>query len=210
MPFARLDRFILTVDRALRTVTAQAHSARPYPAQLCAADQLNQAQQRHSAALMRINHVGEICAQALYDAQSAFSHTPQVAQQLQHSCREEEDHLAWTAERLKELNSHTSLMNPLWYAGAYACGVIAARCGDAASLGFVVETERQVEAHLAGHLHDLPAADLRSRAIVEQMRLDEVAHGAAAAALGASSMPAAVRLAMQAMSKVMTGTAYYI
>jgi ubiquinone biosynthesis monooxygenase Coq7 len=156
---------------------------------------------KHSAGLMRVNHVGEICAQALYDAQSAFSHTEEVTRQLQHSCIEEEDHLAWTASRLKELNSHTSFMNPLWYAGAYTCGVIAAKCGDAASLGFVVETERQVEAHLAGHLNSLPAHDERSRAIVEQMRVDEVAHGAAAQALGASETPQPVRMAMKLMAK---------
>ena len=204
------DRFLIAFDRALRTVSAQARSSRPHPAAHLATPELSAQEQRLSAGLMRVNHVGEICAQALYDAQSAFSHTPAVASQLQHSCTEEEDHLAWTAERLKELNSHTSFMNPFWYAGAYACGVLAAKCGDAASLGFVVETERQVEAHLAGHLNRLPTTDLKSRAIVEQMRVDEIAHGAAAQSLGASDMPAPVKLAMKAMAKVMTSTAYYI
>ena len=127
-----------------------------------------------------------------------------------HSGQEEEDHLAWSAQRIAELNSHTSLLNPLWYAGAYACGVIAARCGDAASLGFVVETERQVAAHLASHLEKLPADDQKSRAIVEQMRQDEIAHGAAAQALGASELPQPVKVAMKLMAKVMTTSAYYI
>lgn len=211
MSLPNIDRIVLSFDRALRTVSAQAKSSRPYPAAtVTTEDALSEQEKKHSAGLMRVNHVGEICAQALYDAQSAFSHTAEVTRQLQHSCIEEEDHLAWTASRLKELNSHTSFMNPLWYAGAYTCGVIAAKCGDAASLGFVVETERQVEAHLAGHLKSLPAHDERSRAIVEQMRVDEVAHGAAAQALGASETPQPVRMAMKLMAKVMTSTAYYI
>ena len=170
------DDLIIGFDRALRTLFAPAPTTRPVPGNEIGHDPLTPAERAHAAALMRVNHVGEICAQALYDAQSAFSHKEEVTRQLQHSCIEEEDHLAWTATRLKELNSHTSFMNPLWYAGAYTCGIIAAKCGDAASLGFVVETERQVEAHLAGHLNSLPAHDARSRAIVEQMRVDEVAH----------------------------------
>ncbi|MFZ6863340.1 2-polyprenyl-3-methyl-6-methoxy-1,4-benzoquinone monooxygenase [Undibacterium sp. Ji67W] len=204
------DRLIIAFDRALRTVSAQAKSSRPNPAAHILTDDLSEEEQSHSAGLMRVNHVGEICAQALYDAQSSFSHTPVVARQLQHSCVEEEDHLAWTANRLKELNSRTSLLSPLWYAGAYTCGVIAAKCGDAASLGFVVETERQVEAHLASHLQTLPQNDAKSRAIVEQMRVDEIAHGAAAQSLGASEMPLPVRTGMKLMAKVMTTTAYYI
>ena len=210
MPLPHPDRLLLAFDRALRTVSAQAKSSRPNPAAHITTENLTEKEQQHSAGLMRVNHVGEICAQALYDAQSSFSHTPVVTHQLQHSCIEEEDHLAWTAHRLKELNSHTSFMNPLWYAGAYACGVIAAKCGDAASLGFVVETERQVEAHLASHVQALPLNDSKSRAIVEQMRVDEIAHGAAAQALGASKLPLPVRVGMQCMAKIMTTTAYYI
>ena len=210
MAFPFPDRAILTFDRALRTVTAQARSSRPYPAAEISSDNPNEQQKKHSAGLMRVNHVGEICAQALYDAQSAFSRSAEVERQLQHSCIEEEDHLAWTAARLQELNSHTSLLNPLWYAGAYCCGVVAAKCGDAVSLGFVVETERQVEAHLAGHLQQLPEQDQRSRAIVEQMRQDEIEHGAAAQALGAREMPVPVRWLMKGMAKVMTSTAYFI
>jgi ubiquinone biosynthesis monooxygenase Coq7 len=159
---------------------------------------------------MRVNHVGEGCAQALYAAQGRFSGNAATRAQFSDAAREEEDHLAWTAQRLDELNSHTSLLNPLWYAGAYGMGLVAARLGDARSLGFVVETERQVEAHLASHLDRLPEADLKSRAVVEQMRQDEVAHGAAAQALGAAEMPPVARKAMRAMSKVMTGLAYYI
>jgi ubiquinone biosynthesis monooxygenase Coq7 len=159
---------------------------------------------------MRVNHVGEVCAQALYAAQGQLSENPDTRAQFREAAREEEDHLAWTAQRLEELNSHTSVLNPLWYAGAYAMGAIAARLGDAHSLGFVVETERQVEAHLASHLERLPASDLKSRAIVEQMRQDEVAHGAAAKALGATEVPLIAQKAMRTMSKVMTGLAYYI
>ena len=210
MPLPHPDRLLLAFDRALRTVSAQAKSSRPNPAAHLQMENLTEQEQKHSAGLMRVNHVGEICAQALYDAQSTNSHTPEVARQLQHSCIEEEDHLAWTANRLKELNSHTSFMTPLWYAGAYVCGVIAAKCGDAASLGFVVETERQVEAHLASHLQALPANDRKSRAIVEQMRVDEIAHGAAAQSLGATELPMPVQIGMKCMAKIMTTTAYYI
>ncbi len=204
------DHFLISFDRALRVVSGQARATRPSPACAIPDAALSEQELKHSAGLMRVNHVGEICAQALYDAQGQFSQTPAVSQQFSHSGKEEEDHLAWSAERVTELNSHTSLLNPLWYAGAYACGVIAARCGDAASLGFVVETERQVAAHLSSHLDKLPEADLKSRAIVTQMRQDEIAHGAAAQALGASELPAPVKAAMKAMAKVMTKTAYYV
>jgi ubiquinone biosynthesis monooxygenase Coq7 len=210
MPFFNIDHLLISFDRALRIVSGQARSSRESPAQTIVEHQLSEKQQSHSAGLMRVNHVGEICAQALYDAQGQFSKTPAISQQFSHSGKEEEDHLAWSAQRISELNSHTSMFNPLWYAGAYACGIIAARCGDAASLGFVVETERQVAAHLASHLEKLPTEDLKSRAIVEQMRQDEIAHGAAAQALGASEMPAPVKTAMALMAKVMTTTAYYV
>lgn len=204
------DHFLISFDRALRVVSGQARATRPSPACAIPDAALSEQEQKHSAGLMRVNHVGEICAQALYDAQGQFSQTPAVSQQFSHSGKEEEDHLAWSAERVTELNSHTSLLNPLWYAGAYACGIVAARCGDAASLGFVVETERQVAAHLSSHLDKLPEADFKSRAIVTQMRQDEIEHGAAAQALGASELPAPVKAAMKAMAKVMTTTAYYV
>ncbi|MFZ6649119.1 2-polyprenyl-3-methyl-6-methoxy-1,4-benzoquinone monooxygenase [Undibacterium sp. TJN25] len=209
LPF-NLDQLVLGFDRALRVVSGQAAASRANPAADISHDALSDEDKRHSAGLMRINHVGEVCAQALYDAQSLFSNSEEVKRQFMHSGMEEEDHLAWTAQRLQELGSRPSLLNPLWYTGAFACGAIAARCGDQASLGFVVETERQVEAHLESHLEKLPADDAKSRAIVDKMRTDEIAHGAAAAALGASSMPPPVHAVMKAMARVMTATAYYV
>ena len=171
---------------------------------------MSDAERRHSAGLMRVNHVGEVCAQALYEAQAMFARNETTRQQFREAGKEELDHLAWTSERLRELNSRPSLLNPLWYAGAFVMGAIAARTGDANSLGFVVETERQVEAHLNGHLDRLPAQDIRSRAIVTQMRDDEIEHGDAAKQLGGVELPAPVRSGMHAVAKVMTGTAYYI
>jgi len=205
-----MDRLIIGLDRALRVIGGVAFAGRQSPAARLQDNGLTGAERRRSAGLMRVNHVGEVCAQALYAAQGQLSENPETRAQFREAAREEEDHLAWTAQRLEELNSHTSVLNPLWYAGAYAMGAIAARLGDAHSLGFVVETERQVEAHLASHLERLPASDLKSRAVVEQMRQDEVAHGAAAKALGATEVPLIARKAMRAMSKVMTGLAYYI
>lgn len=206
----KIDNLISQFDRALRVVSGQARARRSIPGHELPEAEMSDKEKAHSAGLMRVNHVGEICAQALYDAQGANAQAEEIRQQFQHAGVEEEDHLAWTAKRLQELNSHTSLLNPLWYAGAYACGKLAAKFGDAVSLGFVVETERQVEAHLASHLKKLPSQDARSRAIVEQMRLDEIAHGAAAQSLGASQLPTPVQTGMKLMAKVMTGSAYYI
>ena len=205
-----LDRFISGADKALRVIAGVASASRPTPGLRADDGQLSEAEQRHSAGLMRVNHVGEVCAQALYNAQGRFARTAQMRAQFEQAGREEEDHLAWTAQRLEELGSHTSVLNPLFYAGAYALGTVAAVLGDARSLGFVVETERQVEAHLDSHLDKLPAQDAKSRAIVEQMRIDEIAHGAAAQALGAAQTPTPVRAVMSLMGKVMTSTAYYI
>jgi len=205
-----LDGLIVGFDKALRVVGGVAAASRANPAAHALDCQLDEREQRHSAGLMRVNHVGEVCAQALYNAQARHAQSPAMRVQFEQAGREEEDHLAWTAQRLAELGSQPSVLNPLWYAGAYAMGTVAARLGDARSLGFVVETERQVEAHLNAHLEQLPAGDAKSRAIVEQMRLDEVAHGNAAEALGAAEMPVPVKLAMRAMSKVMTTTAYYL
>ena len=205
-----MDSLINGFDRALRVLSGVALASRTTPAVRLPDEELTAEERRRSAGLMRVNHVGEVCAQALYAAQGKFSANYVTQAQFDKAAREEEDHLAWTAQRLEELNSHTSMLNPLWYAGAYAMGAVAARLGDARSLGFVVETERQVEAHLASHLDRLPAGDLKSRAVVEQMRKDEIAHGAAAKALGAEEVPLPARLAMRAMSKVMTGLAYYI
>jgi ubiquinone biosynthesis monooxygenase Coq7 len=203
-----LDRFITGADKALRVIAGVAAASRPNPGARLEEASMEQAEQRHSAGLMRVNHVGEVCAQALYNAQAQFSKSDALRAQFAQAGQEEEDHLAWTAQRLDELGSHTSLLNPLWYAGAYALGSAAALLGDARSLGFVVETERQVEAHLASHLQALPAQDDKSRAIVEQMRIDEVEHGAAAQRLGAKEVPAPVRALMTVMGKVMTTTAY--
>jgi 3-demethoxyubiquinol 3-hydroxylase len=205
-----IDKIISDFDRALRTVSGIATRSRPNPANKLPEGNLRQDERDLSAGLMRVNHVGEVCAQALYDAQSRFAKKDTIRMQFQHAAQEEEDHLAWTAERLKELGSRPSLLNPLWYGGAYTLGTIAAKIGDAQSLGFVVETERQVEAHLAGHLVRLPETDLKSRAIVEQMRIDEVEHGNRAQEMGASEMPVLVQSIMKAMAKVMTKTAFYI
>ena len=206
----QLDGFITGIDKAVRVIAGVSSASRPNPAAKVAESAMDDAERRHSAGLMRVNHVGEICAQALYDAQGSFAGDAELRRQFASAGREEEDHLAWTSERLRELGSHTSVLNPFWYAGAYAFGALAARLGDAQSLGFVVETERQVEAHLASHLNRLPLQDEKSRAIVEQMRIDEVEHGAAAQSLGAADTPAPVRQAMRLMAKVMTATAYYI
>lgn len=205
-----LDRLIVGADKALRVIGGVAAASRPNPALRVDDAELDAAEQRHSAGLMRVNHVGEVCAQALYNSQARFAKTDAMRAQFARAGREEEDHLAWTAERLTELGSHLSLLNPLWYAGAYVLGTAAALTGDRRSLGFVVETERQVEAHLASHLAELPPQDQKSRAIVEQMRLDEIEHGGAAQALGAAATPAPVRALMALMGKLMTRTAYYI
>ncbi len=207
---APFDHLIVNLDKALRVVAGVASASRPTPAVHAADAALDGAERRHAAGLMRVNHVGEVCAQALYNAQARFAKGEAMREQFEQAGREEEDHLAWTAQRLAELGSQPSLLNPLWYAGAYTLGTIAAHLGDGRSLGFVVETERQVEDHLNSHLSKLPVQDAKSRAIVEQMRDDEVAHGAAAAELGAIEAPAPVKAAMKAMAKVMTTTAYYI
>jgi len=206
----RVDEMIAGLDKVLRVMTGVVSALRENPALKVVDNTLNETERHHSAGLMRVNHVGEVCAQALYDSQRHFAKNEALKTQFAQAAREEEDHLAWTAERLRELNSRPSILNPLWYGGAYLLGAAAAKAGDAHSLGFVVETERQVEAHLASHLKSLPAHDEKSRAIVEQMRIDEVEHGAAAKSLGAAEMPLPLRKAMQLAAKVMTRTAYYL
>lgn len=206
----KIDTLIGNFDKRLRILGGVLTSSRPNPSAGIAEQSLDGAERRHSAGLMRVNHVGEVCAQALYEAQGRFSQNAALKEQFAEAGREEEDHLAWTAQRLRDFDSHPSLLNPLWHAGAYILGALAARSGDARSLGFVAETERQVEAHLDRHLNDLPQRDAKSRAIVMQMRDDEIEHGAAATAMGASTVPLPVRAAMRAMAKVMTVTAYYI
>lgn len=209
MPDA-IDQLIVGFDRALRTLSGTASAARPNPAGAIAAADLTPEERRHAAGLMRVNHTGEVCAQALYQAQALVARDPEVKQCFTAAAREEEDHLAWTQERLSELGDRTSLANPLWYAGSFAIGLAAGLAGDRNNLGFVVETERQVEEHLSSHIDRLPAGDSRSRAIVAAMRDDEIRHGMAASVAGAHTLPLPVRALMRATAKLMTLTAYRI
>jgi ubiquinone biosynthesis monooxygenase Coq7 len=207
------DRLLASLDNTLRTLSGAVHAARPMPATSppeSPETAMDDAARRLSGALMRVNHVGEVCAQALYQAQALTARTPQLRQQMEQAAREETDHLAWTQQRLKELGSRPSLLNPLWYAGAFGIGVLAGRLGDATSLGFVVETERQVEQHLASHLDRLPAADERSRAVVAAMKDDEARHAEHAEAAGAARLPPPVRWLMRGAARVMTGTAHHV
>ncbi|MGU7783814.1 2-polyprenyl-3-methyl-6-methoxy-1,4-benzoquinone monooxygenase [Burkholderia sp. PU8-34] len=205
------DELISEFDRGLRSLSGVNRMGRPVPAPAePPTAELTPAERTHAAGLMRVNHVGEICAQALYQAQKLTARSPTAKVMFEEAAREEEDHLAWTAHRLKELDSRPSLLNPLWYAGALAIGVAAGTLGDKVSLGFMAETERQVESHLDGHMSDLPAADTASRAIVEQMRADEVKHGKAATDAGGIELPLPARMLMRAASKIMTSTAYYL
>ncbi|KQT14412.1 2-polyprenyl-3-methyl-6-methoxy-1,4-benzoquinone monooxygenase [Ramlibacter sp. Leaf400] len=205
-----MDRLLGAADSALRTLFAQSRAVRPVPEAIESETALTLEERRQAASLMRVNHVGEVCAQALYTAQAAATRDPALRGHLERAAREETDHLAWTRARLDELGARPSLLNPLWYAGAFALGLVAGRLGDRISLGFVLETERQVEAHLAGHLDRLPAADLASRAIVAQMKEDEAVHASQAAVAGGVELPAAAKGLMRAAAKVMTTTAHYI
>ena len=205
-----MDRFIGAADSALRTLFSKPRAARPCPVVPADETRLDSAQLRSAAALMRVNHVGEVCAQALYTAQALATRDPALRGHFEKAAAEETDHLAWTAERLAELGDRPSLLNPLWYAGAFGLGLLAGRLGDRISLGFVVETERQVEAHLQSHLDRLPASDHASRAIVAQMKDDEAAHAAQALHAGAVELPAPAKALMRAAAKVMTTTAHYI
>ena len=208
---ALIDRFIIEFDTALRSVVGGAHAHRPTPGSDIQSTALLDVKEReHAAGLMRVNHVGEVCAQALYQSQKLVARNPEIRQMLDHSGQEEMDHLAWCETRLQELGSHTSYLNPIWYAGSFAIGLAAGLAGDKWSLGFVAETEKQVENHLESHLKKLPAEDGRSRAIVDQMRIDEIEHGQAAISAGGAVLPEPIQKLMQAMSKVMTSTAYKI
>ncbi len=204
-----MDALISAADRALRALFAPASASRPVPGP-AGAPGLSAAEQRESGALMRVNHTGEIAAQALYHGQAFVARSDSTRELLLRAAREETDHLAWCETRLAELQTRPSLLNPLWYAGSFAIGALAAAFGDRTSLGFVVETERQVEGHLDQHLARLPARDARSRGIVEAMRADEVAHGNAAAAAGAAELPPHARALMRHTARVMTRTAYWI
>jgi len=207
-----LDELITEFDRGLRSMTGVSRMTRPMPqpAEVAEPAELSAQDRAHAAALMRVNHVGEVCAQALYQAQKLATRSPVLKEAFERAAREEEDHLAWTSKRLEALDARPSLLNPLWYAGALAIGLVAGRFGDRVSLGFMAETERQVERHLDSHMDALPAADHESRAIVEQMRADEAAHGKAALDAGGIELPFPARALMRAASKVMTTTAYRI
>jgi ubiquinone biosynthesis monooxygenase Coq7 len=211
---ARMDTLLNTAitaaDNALRTLFAKPHASRTCPTLPAEPTELNADQKANAGALMRVNHVGEVCAQALYAAQALSTRDPVLRQQFIDASREEGDHLAWTHERLVELGARPSLLNPLWYAGAFGLGLVAGRLGDRLSLGFVMETERQVESHLASHLEQLPAGDHASRAIVAQMKDDEARHAKDAANAGAQELPMPVKALMRASAKVMTTTARYI
>ena len=210
MQVSPLDTALRTLDTALRTLFATPHAAKTCPTLPEQATDLNAAEKTHAGALMRINHVGEVCAQALYTAQAATTRNEALRAHFTQASKEEGDHLAWTAGRLEELGARPSLMNPLWYASAFAIGLVAGRLGDKISLGFVVETEKQVEAHLQSHLKLLPEGDYASRAIVAQMRDDEAQHGQQARDMGALVLPEPVQELMRAAAKVMTTVAYRI
>jgi ubiquinone biosynthesis monooxygenase Coq7 len=205
-----LDDLVLGFDRALRTLAGIASTSRPVPGAALPDVPLAPDERSHAAGLMRVNHTGEVCAQALYAAQALVCRDPDIRRELARAAREEEEHLAWTQSRLADLHDRPSLLNPLWYAGSFAIGVAAGVAGDRVNLGFVVETERQVEEHLTGHMERLPVADARSRAIVEKMRDDEARHGAAARAAGAVDLPFPVKGLMRVAADVMRFIAYRV
>lgn len=204
------DRLIFEFDKALRTVFAGARSRRPIPGEAIPEAEMSEAERRHVVGLMRVNHCGEICAQALYQGQALTSGNPAVRGALREAADEETEHLAWTERRIEELGGRRSVLNPVWYLGALAIGVAAGKLGDRWNLGFLAETERQVEAHLDGHLARLPVQDRRSHEILDQMRVDEIKHARTASRLGGGELPTPVRLAMKLAARVMTRAAYYI
>ncbi len=207
---AVVDELLGAADRALRTLAGAGSPARAYPAERAEGAELSEDERREAAALMRVNHVGEICAQALYEAQAIGTSDPKLRAAFRRAAQEEADHLAWTRRRISELGGRASLLNPLWYAGSFGIGLFAARFGKTASLGFMAETERQVEQHLQGHLARLPANDVASRAVVAQMEDDEARHADTARHLGGIELPWPARVAMKLAARVMTTTAYRI
>ncbi len=209
-PEFKIDKLIATFDSGLRTVFADAQAARPRPDAALDEPILDDASKAHAAALMRINHVGEVSAQALYSGQALTSRNARIVSALQHAAAEETDHLAWCEARINELGGRKSLLNPLWYAGSFALGAMAGALGDKWNLGFLAETENQVSAHLQNHLNQLDESDIKTRTIVNQMQQDEAAHALEAKELGASELPAPVKAGMKFASKIMTSTAYYI
>ena len=209
-PLPHPDRLIASFDRVLRTLCAPAMSIRPVPGDDLPEAELSVQEKRHAAALMRVNHTGEICAQALYQGQALTARDDDTRKVLARAADEEVEHLAWTAQRVEQLGGRLSLLNPLFYAGAFAMGALSGLRGDKWNLGFLAETERQVEGHLEGHLERLPPADLKSRAILDQMKDDEARHAHSAVELGAAELPGPVRLAMKIGSGMMTRTSFWI
>jgi ubiquinone biosynthesis monooxygenase Coq7 len=205
-----IDALIIEADKVLRTLFASQTSIRPHPDQGLAEANLSEAERRHVAGLMRVNHSGEVCAQALYQGQALTSRDPAVRDALREAAHEEIEHLAWTEQRLRELGSHTSWLNPLWYAGSLTMGVLAGKLGDRWNLGFLAETEKQVTAHLESHLARLPESDTKSAAIIGQMAIDETSHAHTAEALGAAQLPPVAKQLMQQTAKVMTALSYRI
>jgi ubiquinone biosynthesis monooxygenase Coq7 len=209
--YSPIDRFLINADTALRTVIGKPLATqRPYPAEDVEDCPMDSAESRHVAGLMRVNHAGEVSAQALYQGQSITARNKQVREKLERAALEENDHLVWTENRLKELGERTSLLNPVWYAGSFTIGALAGALGDKWNLGFLAETEHQVVEHLDKHINEIPSSDNRSRVILQQMKNDEARHAATALDHGGEPLPTPVKKLMQAMSKVMTRTAYWI
>jgi ubiquinone biosynthesis monooxygenase Coq7 len=205
-----VEQLILEFDRGLRTLSGTHRGGRGFPAEALPEAELSDEERRHVAGLMRVNHTGEVCAQALYQGQALASRSATIRRELETAAREEEDHLAWTEQRVRELGGRTSLLDPLFYASSFALGFATGKLGDKWNLGFLRETERQVETHLEGHLERVPDRDQRTRAVIQQMKRDEAGHAETAAALGASELPLPVRLAMRLAAKVMTTTTYRV
>ncbi|HSH73910.1 MAG TPA: 2-polyprenyl-3-methyl-6-methoxy-1,4-benzoquinone monooxygenase [Methylophilaceae bacterium] len=205
-----LDRLITEFDKGLRTLLAEQHSGRPHPDKGQQETPMAEDEKRHAAALMRINHCGEVCAQALYNGQSLTSRNPEVVAALRQASQEETEHLAWCERRINELGGRKSLLNPLWYTGSFAMGALAGALGDKWNLGFLAETESQVARHLQKHLEILPTDDAKSRAILEQMHIDETQHAQTALDNGAAELPKPIKAGMQVLSTIMTKSAYYL
>lgn len=205
-----LDELLVAADEALKAVSGAQAPGRPVPRPSESATELDRATRREASALMRVNHTGEVCAQALYSGQALTARDPAVRAALRNAGAEERDHLAWCRARLNALGGRASVLDPLWYAGSFGMGLVSGLAGDRWSLGFLAETEAQVERHLDGHLERLPASDIESRAVLEQMRLDEMRHGESGRQLGGRDLPGIVKRAMQAASKVMTTAAYWV
>jgi 3-demethoxyubiquinol 3-hydroxylase len=209
--YSAIDELLINADRALRTLFGRPSTTeRANPASNIPCAELGGDQRKHVARLMRINHTGEVCAQALYQGQALTARSPDIRQRLERSAQEENDHLAWCAERLDELGDRKSLLNPLWYAGSFVLGAAAGLAGDKWSLGFVVETERQVENHLDDHLEQIPTQDAKTRCILERMKADEIRHAQIAKATGGADLPAPIRMGMRLTSRIMTHTVYWL